>query len=491
MRAALVAVVAVGLLVPAACPATSRAQVTTPTDPWAVPPAEHFAGPWPRERLASEELERLVGPIALYPDPLLAHVLAAAADPVDVVRAARLLRNGGNETTLDAADLHASVKALARNPEVILMMDTYLEWTERLGQAHVEQPGDVMTSIQRLRIAAHGLGHLSTAPQQEVIVEREIVRIVPVTEYVYVPTYAPPVVYHRPCPPAYRTITFRSCSRVGPWHDLDCDWRERTVCRREGWSWRDWCDQRSANRRTVAFRWWRGDDDRCQIPPRRHDPEPCPVGTPRWDSWDRDRRPCDDDDRRRPACDSPRRPRAAEPNPPSIVARPPTPRPPQGEAPRPRGPHPTAREATPGPSPDAAPAKRPQARPEPDAKPRKPVNGPVAKERPDAPGPPSAAPRPMTRTAQNPRAAEPPGDPPRTTKPRGDKPGLDSPPAPRPEPKPAARPAAKPAQPKSVAVGPGVEAKSEPGTPRRPVPAAPKSGSATERPNDQKLARNR
>ena len=147
-----------------------------------------------------------------------------------------MINSGADEAALAASGVDASVQTLARYPEVLAMMDQHLAWTERLGQAFVEQPDDVMVAVQRLRAIAKAYGNLATTPQQEVVVEQETIRIVPVTEYVYVPYYEPTVVYYQRCPTTYSYVRFNSCSWIGSWYDLDCDWHRRTVCRRGGWS---------------------------------------------------------------------------------------------------------------------------------------------------------------------------------------------------------------------------------------------------------------
>ncbi|MFN7021762.1 MAG: DUF3300 domain-containing protein, partial [Phycisphaerales bacterium] len=207
------------------------------------PPRTYFDGPWPREALTAEWLDKLLAPIALYPDPLLAQMLPASTYPVEVVRAKRLLDKGVGLEEIDGTDLDVSVKGLARYPGVIALMDEQIEWTERLGQAFLDQQEEVMSAVQRLRVRAVGFGNLYTTAQQEVYYETEHVRIVPVTEYVYVPVYDAPVVYTRACPPYARSpyVSFGDGCAVGPWLNYDCDWRGRRVCRPENWSWQDYC----------------------------------------------------------------------------------------------------------------------------------------------------------------------------------------------------------------------------------------------------------
>src|SRR5580698_8570509 len=98
-----------------------------------------------------EQLDNLLAPIALYPDPLLAQILLAATFPDQVDEAARFCRGGANPDDIDTQAWDVSVKALAHYPTVLYMMADSLDWTTAMGQAYVNQTGDVMASIQRLR----------------------------------------------------------------------------------------------------------------------------------------------------------------------------------------------------------------------------------------------------------------------------------------------------------------------------------------------------
>ena len=209
-------------------------------------------------QFSTSQLDTALGPIALYPDPLLAQIFAAATYPLDIVQAARWVNQHADLAGLDDQSWDPSVKAIARFKSVLTMMDQNLEWTVQLGQAYTAQPQDVMGAVQRLRNQAYAAGALAATPQQQVIVEREVIRIVPAQpEVIYVPVYNPQVVYVRPadvivvnppvyCPPRWcapvcetpyvTTGSFVSFSigfTFGQWCDLDCDWRERRVCYRD------------------------------------------------------------------------------------------------------------------------------------------------------------------------------------------------------------------------------------------------------------------
>src|SRR6516225_4016680 len=156
--------------------------------------------------LKPEELDQLVAPIALYPDPLLAEVLMASAYPLDIVQADRWLRSRKNlkgdqlKAAIAKEDWDDSIKSLAATPDVLAMMSEKLDWTEKLGDAVVDQQPDVMDAIQRLRAKAQANNKLPSTKQQTVKVDqvqgRQIIAIAPTDpDTVYVPYYDPAVVY--------------------------------------------------------------------------------------------------------------------------------------------------------------------------------------------------------------------------------------------------------------------------------------------------------
>ena len=159
-----------------------------------------------------EEIDQMVAPIALYPDSLLAQTLAASTYPLEIVQAARFVKQNKElkgEKLMAAAkdkDWDPSVKAMLEFPDVLLMMDEKIEWTEKLGDAFLDQQRDVMESVQRLRKKAEESGNLKTTKEQKVIVEQEtkVIVIEPANpQVVYVPTYNPTVVYGAWPYPAY------------------------------------------------------------------------------------------------------------------------------------------------------------------------------------------------------------------------------------------------------------------------------------------------
>ncbi len=193
------------------------------------PPAAPPAPAAPMRSAA--ELDRMLAPIALYPDPLLAQLLPAATLPAQVVLADRYLREGGDMNQVDAQPWDNSLKALARYPATLKMLDDNLAWTTDLGQAFLNQPGDVMDSIQRLRAQARALGNLISTPQQTVVVDDGLIEIVPAApQVIYVPVYQPEVVYVRPPPePGRLYVSFGAGLVVGAWLNHDCDWHAHEV----------------------------------------------------------------------------------------------------------------------------------------------------------------------------------------------------------------------------------------------------------------------
>src|SRR5215472_12201931 len=156
--------------------------------------------------LKPEELDQVVAPIALYPDNLLAQVLMASAYPIDIVQAERWLQSHKNlkgdqlKAAIAKEDWDDSVKSLMATPEVLAMMSEKLDWTEKLGDAVVDQQPDVMDAIQRLRAKAQANNKLTSTKQQTVKVDqvqgKQVIAIQPTDpDTVYVPYYDPAVVY--------------------------------------------------------------------------------------------------------------------------------------------------------------------------------------------------------------------------------------------------------------------------------------------------------
>ena len=148
------------------------------------------------------ELDQLLAPIALYPDPLLSQVLVAATYPLETIQAARFVQQNpalkGEDLTRAAATQtwDPSVKALLQFPTVLAMMDAQLAWTQKLGDAFLAQQVDVMNTVQALRAKAQQTGTLTSNQQQQVTAQDGAIAIQnTVADTVYVPYYNPTVVY--------------------------------------------------------------------------------------------------------------------------------------------------------------------------------------------------------------------------------------------------------------------------------------------------------
>ncbi len=146
------------------------------------------------------DLEYLLGPIALYPDPLLTLVLTGSAFPLQIVQADRWIVDNSDAvkqndfTKVDGMPWDSSVQALTRFPDVIQMLSDHLDWTELLGMAFSSQPEDVANVIQMLRAKAENVGNLKSTPEQVVTSREEsgsrIIYIAPANpERIYVPVY--------------------------------------------------------------------------------------------------------------------------------------------------------------------------------------------------------------------------------------------------------------------------------------------------------------
>ena len=154
---------------------------------------------------STEQLQQLVAPIALYPDALIAQILAVATYPSEIVEAERWLEQHkdlqsdklGKEVNKQSWD--ASVKALTQFPAVLANMNQNLAWTSELGDAYVNQQQDVTQAIQSMRQRAQQAGNLKTTSQQTVSTQGQTIVIQPAAaQVVYVPQYDPWLVYGAP-----------------------------------------------------------------------------------------------------------------------------------------------------------------------------------------------------------------------------------------------------------------------------------------------------
>jgi hypothetical protein len=210
--------------------------VTAPSTVMAQP--ADFDAPPPGVVLApasftDDQLELLLGPIALYPDALIALILPASTASSDVDLAARYFQSGGDPSQTDAQPWQDSVRALAHYPDVIKWMADNLTWTNQLGDAFASQPAQVMNAVQRLRARARAAGTLVDTPQQHVIYQDSSIVIIPAQpDVIYVPYYDPAIVYAPPPGYAYSSGAFFNYSpaySTGWWLSFGVDWHERNV----------------------------------------------------------------------------------------------------------------------------------------------------------------------------------------------------------------------------------------------------------------------
>ena len=156
--------------------------------------------------LKPAELDQLLAPIALHPDPLLSEVLIASTYPLEIVQADRwaksnrALKGDALTAALGKQSWDDSVKSLVQVPDVLSMMSEQLDWTQKLGDAVLAQQADVMDAVQRLRARARANGKLESTKEQTVTVktedQKQYVVIAPTSpSEIYVPYYEPAVVY--------------------------------------------------------------------------------------------------------------------------------------------------------------------------------------------------------------------------------------------------------------------------------------------------------
>ena len=165
-------------------------------------------------KIPSGELDSLVAPIALYPDPLLAQTLAASTYPLEIIQLQQWMDRNKNLQGKALADAVAkqpwdpSIQSLVEFPDVVQRMAGNVQWTTDLGNAFLAQQSDVMDAVQRMRAKAQGTGNLKTSAQSVVKTEtvssgKQVITVQQANpDVVYVPSYDPVVVYGA-APPAY------------------------------------------------------------------------------------------------------------------------------------------------------------------------------------------------------------------------------------------------------------------------------------------------
>lgn len=280
------------LLLLAACVAPAQ-------DIPAAPPGTEFVyAPGSAANFTPQQLEQLLAPIALYPDPLIALMLPASTDFPELTAAAQFLATGGTVNQVELQPWDDSARALAHYPQIVRWMVDNPAWTQQLGEAFAAQPDNVMIAIQRLRARARAAGTLIDTPQQVVVYEGDTIIIQPADpDEIYVPYYDPTLVYDRPysyAPGGY--FSYSPAFVTGWWLSFGVDWHRRHV----------WEVERSERER--YWREHRRDWNRPRPPEHRVPPEVHPW-RPREGHWpqsgnrpmtDRWRQPGSRDHDRRP-----------------------------------------------------------------------------------------------------------------------------------------------------------------------------------------------
>ncbi|MCL4806901.1 MAG: DUF3300 domain-containing protein, partial [Thermoanaerobaculia bacterium] len=224
-----VALVCACLLVPGEGALLAQAAPAAPAAPAAAADAP--------AKLSPDQLESLVAPIALYPDPLLAQCLAASTYPLEIIQLQQWLLKNPNLKDKALADAVArqpwdpAVQSMAAVPDAVKRLSDDIQWTTDLGNAFLDQQADVMEAVQRMRKKAKDKGTLTTTEQQKVetkVVEQKTVIIVEPAnpEIIYVPSYSPtvvypppvypyPPIYYPPYPPGAAFMTFTAGVMIG------------------------------------------------------------------------------------------------------------------------------------------------------------------------------------------------------------------------------------------------------------------------------------
>jgi len=215
----------------------------------------------PQQWLTAAQLQQMLAPIALYPDTLLAQILAASTYPAQVSAANQWLNQmqnaGQGSPTQIAAGADAqtgwdpAVKALTAFPDVLAMLANNVGWTTSLGNAYYNQPQDVMQTVQVLREQAEQAGNLQPTPQEQINNDQGYIDLAPANpDYVYVPVYNPWTVYGEliaPYPEFYFAgglgdfwggaaiqyslgfPLFAFANMRWGWPGWGCNWRERGI----------------------------------------------------------------------------------------------------------------------------------------------------------------------------------------------------------------------------------------------------------------------
>jgi hypothetical protein len=204
---------------------------------------------------SAERLEQLLAPIALYPDALVAQILAGATFPTQIVEADRWMQQNSSlqgdalAQAVDKQPWDESVKALTQFPAVLANMSKNLSWTSALGDAYFNDPAGVTATVQKLRLQAKNAGNLKTTKEQTVTTQGQTIIIQPANpQVVYVPTYNPTVVYGAPVAvyPSYSSADLAAAAIIsfGIGMAVGAAINGGGCC---GWGWNSW-----------GYRWYGG-----------------------------------------------------------------------------------------------------------------------------------------------------------------------------------------------------------------------------------------
>jgi hypothetical protein len=179
--------------------------------------------------LTPDRLERLVAPVALYPDPVLAQILPATTAPDDIQRANAFLRSNNYRPTaaINNQPWNLSVRSLSYYPPVINGLANNQNWTTLVGQAFVTQERDILDAIQRLRGRAYRNGSLRSSSRQRVVINGNTIVIYSTQpNSLYLPQYNPDLFWSTTVtqPGSPISITYSNALPVGPWLNLDLNW---------------------------------------------------------------------------------------------------------------------------------------------------------------------------------------------------------------------------------------------------------------------------
>lgn len=185
-------------------------------------------------KIPNDQLDSLVAPIALYPDPLLSQTLVASTYPLEIIQLEQWMKKNKNlkgKALADAVEKQKwdpSIQSMAALPDVVKQLAENVSWTTDLGNAFLAQQSDMMDAVQRMRAKAQGAGNLKSSQQQKVetkTVESKTVIVIEQADpqIVYVPTYSPTVVYGAPVypyppityPPGYGMLAFGAGVAIG------------------------------------------------------------------------------------------------------------------------------------------------------------------------------------------------------------------------------------------------------------------------------------